>query len=110
MNEFDASKLPKYAQERISVLERELNELQARFDALSTNQRSDLYYQEMLEDPRYLPSRATVVFVMGERPYPHIRVSFRTEGAEKFIDVNGDGTLSITPNASNSIRITHRKD
>lgn len=110
MNEFDASKLPKYAQERIAVLERDLNKLQARFDALSTNQRSDLYYKEMLEEPRYLPPRATVVFVMGEGPYPHIRVSFRTEGSEKFIDVNGDGTLAITPNASNSIRITHRKD
>lgn len=102
----DITKLPRWARNRISVLERNIEDRRKR-DAeqgiltyAESKQKGMLSQQEALEYLR-LPSQHAIVFGFGEKS---IEVRFTQNQNELFVTSSPSG-LVITPEVSNAVRI-----
>jgi hypothetical protein len=99
-------KLPRYAKDKINELELKIHGLELALKVYSMKEPSPVMWGWDFQDQAwgYLAERETITFHMLDKPKRSIRVMLRDKN---LLDINGDGTLEIIPNASNSIRIRH---
>lgn len=100
------AKLPKWAQDELKRLERIASVAQSENAVLrKETPPTGVSWQSMMEPESNLPECATVIFMLTKKW--GVRCALRNDPKdEKYLDINGDGILSIQPRASNVIRIT----
>lgn len=106
MNMEDVSKLPKWAQSRIYVLEckiAHMQELHAK--VLNGQEKSDgpcIIIGPYDDRHVHVSHKTYIEFNLGKGHESRIRVSMK----DGYLDVNAGGTVNITPNASNSFYVS----
>lgn len=101
-NSRDMSKLPKWAQEYISVLEMQKNEADAKLASLYFGDKTDTTWRDGLSE-RPLPPGSLVRFHFGNLSYVDCRLA-DYKGA-KYLDVRGLNRVTIRPVAANCFEV-----
>lgn len=105
--EYDVTNLPKWAQSRISVLERNVEHWKAKAYQASVEGDTDTYlepYSDMHSQGQPLPEGSTVRFRMGEGIGHYIDVRKRDD----IIEVHSGERLGVLPQSSNYLYLQHR--
>ncbi len=111
MRKHDVTTLPKWAQDRMGVLERDIEHYKA--VAYETNQGdTDIYIRRGLDERYYLPRYSKVTFVIDEDKGERISVGITDSWAfGKSVAVIAEGassTLLTHPQSGNVINVTNR--
>lgn len=104
----DVSKLPKWAQYRVSLLERNLKSAQDQLDAyggVKTNIEVDPYSAFDGRLPHYLPDRVTVEYSLE-----HGSIQIDLRDGELRVSSEGRGQLVIEPATANAVSLKLIKD
>lgn len=105
----DITKLPKWAQERISDLERRLVSAKQATEKLITDSRSNgTGVVQMIVggvDIKNLTLYDRAVISFRVSPIKKIEVSLRQDDHDSYVDVSGSSIIQIEPRAANSIWI-----
>jgi hypothetical protein len=96
----DETKLPKYAQDELNRLRRDLAHAHAKLEAGPED--SDTFADPYLH-PRPLGKGESVEFRLNPQRKVRVRIAQTHRGPE--LDINADSGLSIEPVAANAIRI-----
>lgn len=104
------AKLPGHARALIDRLNRELLSAEGELAELkkelsADTENSEVKYRRMMDDSRPLPAGAYVEFKVGAG---WVKVMVRRErDGKQTLDVQGDSTLRITPQATNFFTVEH---
>ncbi len=102
----DLTKLPKWAQEHIKLLDAKLRHTEYQLQFIQfENEKCGSGNVKMtcgLNTEVILNDHSTIEFKVKNR---RIRVALRNEGDDYYVDVNGDSHISISPRAANSCYI-----
>jgi len=98
----DVSKLPKWAQDRIRLLERKAERLEHKIDQLEGTEETNITYLDGLGE-RPLPANKTIRFQTNAG---HIDVRLEREGEGLY--VNAQHPMAIHPQAANSVQIVNK--
>lgn len=98
-------KLPKWAQNEVSVMQMRLSEAKEEIDRLTSNPVSNLFvgHETDIKDyrkPVYLDEYETITFRL-----PKGIIKARLEQESINIHTSGEGTLMVKPNVSNSVNL-----
>ena len=107
MKQYDMTKLPKWAQEKISDLERRVEGLNHALKQQQQGTPSKIRWGRAWTKERasgYIPDDADVVFEIGEKPLGRIRVRLTEDG----VYVNGDCSVQILCESSNCFTVQER--
>jgi len=99
----NVTKLPKWAQDRIAILERDLAAAQREMRSIYAKEDTGvrILYFPQHDQTMPLPERAQVEF--GPKDFgTALTVTLRKDGG---VDVHGEGRIAITPWAANSVTI-----
>lgn len=97
----DVTKLPKWAQEKIRLLEMRLAEARAENTEIAEGN-TDTFVEGRLGLPdKYLPNRTEVTFRIG----PDRRNVIRVRNEKNHIYINGDDALMIEPWVTNVVKV-----
>lgn len=97
----DETRLPKWAQQELGRLRRDLAAATSQINQLTGKEPSPITYRVMMEEPTNIPIRSTVEFKLSEI---NSRISCRIN-QYGWLDVSGDDSLCIQPRASNQVWI-----
>lgn len=99
------AKLPKWAQDELERLRRELATAKRdRAEAFSRHPGTDVLRHDGT-DYCDLPPGSTIRFVVGEHFADWVDVRVREEAGEKLVDICGGDLFQVLPRAANAIRI-----
>jgi hypothetical protein len=98
----DRSKLPKWAQQDLERLERDLAHAQNKLTAGPED--SNTFADPYADAPRPLGKGAIIEFSLGERSRIRTRIEHDHKG-NAYVEVNGDDLLTVEPRSGNAIRI-----
>lgn len=103
--------LPKWAKEKIQVLEMRVRESDARARAYEEKKPTKVFIKYLRlasdEPPLYLPDDRQIRFILGEADWQYIdvRIKKTVEQKEPFIELMAGGDLVIAPEVRNVSRI-----
>ena len=104
MRSGDVTKLPKWAQQEIERLERDVEHFQATLSVGPDD--SNTFADPYSSAPRPLGHGTTIEFVMTDGTRIRVRAERNSvSGAYDRIDVNGGDTIAVLPRAANSVEI-----
>lgn len=108
MPPLDFSRLPKWAQEHIRVLQMRLDERTDELNALGEQQPTRILIERWGADltPTYLPDKTIVRFVVGEGWEQRVDVRINNEGE---LELLGGTQLVLAPSSSNVVRVGVRQ-
>lgn len=102
----DLTKLPKWAQEHIKLLDAKLRHAEYKLQVIQLeNNKCGSGIVKMtcgLNTEVILNDHSTIEFKVSDR---RIRVALRNEGDDYYVDVNGESHLSISPRFANSFYV-----
>lgn len=107
----DENNLPKWAQYELQKLRAQVIGLEgaltiARAEAPKKGATGKVQVSDLVGPSVWLQDRAQIEFYLGAKQRNRIRVGLRERNSQTVVDVNGDNSLRILPNASNSIYLT----
>jgi hypothetical protein len=101
----DISKLPKWAQSEILVLEKDVESLTRQVNQIVAGANSRVHWSYG-ENENGLPEHATVTFKVGEHKHVRVRLRFEEHSIGR-LNINCDGgSLIVHPGASNDIDVS----
>jgi len=107
----DVTKLPKWAQDKIQVLEMRLQEMTKRARAYEEKTQTPIYVRNLSplpdEKPLYLPADKAIRFMTGNGDWEYVDVRLRktAEYPEFFVELMSGGDIHIAPEVRNVSRI-----
>jgi len=103
MREEDVTKLPKWAQSKIRVLEMRVRELRAKL--AEGPEGADTFADPYADEARPLGKSTRIEFVFDAEKREHIQAHLDEDKHGKYLEVYGNTGLSIEPSASNVLRV-----
>lgn len=98
----DVSKLPKWAQHRITSLERELARMNTLHDEwLQSHEGDDTFWYAGFEEMKPIGRGETIRFRLGPRYAEYIDVCIGYRGPEKWVQIMGGDSIELRPQSGN---------
>lgn len=102
------ARLPKWAQDELAILRRDLESVKRYADELRGHRgESDTYVQNYLHGDYALPARSRIAFHLLPDD-GRVRRSIKVHVEDGVLNVQGDDMIDIRPQASNSLTIKFR--
>lgn len=104
----DVTRLPKWAQSYIDVLERNLREARRSLAVQGDVTATDVTFSRIASlDEEYIPNGSRVTFKLPSAVFPSKHFNIRVMiGLDGKLDVNADSRVLVSPNAANSLTIS----
>jgi hypothetical protein len=107
----DVTKLPKWVQDKIQVLEMRVEEMTKRARAYEEKTPTPVYVRNLSplpdEKPLYLPADKAIRFLVGKGDWEYIDVRLRrtAEQKEAFVELMAGGDLHLAPEVRNVLKV-----
>jgi hypothetical protein len=105
----DVTKLPKWVQEKIQVLEMKVREMTARATAFEEKMPTRVHIKHFTlsgnDRPLYLPDDRQIRFVTGDGDWEYIDVRLKKTHEGVFVELMAGGDLYIAPEVRNLTKV-----
>ncbi len=105
----DIAKLPKWAQEKIEVLEMRLKEMEARARAYEEKKPTKVFVKYLMlmsnDPPLYLPDDRQIRFVLGKADWQYLDVRLRKTSEGEYVELMAGADIHIAPDVRNVSKI-----
>lgn len=107
----DVAKLPKWAQDKIQVLEMRVREMEARARAYEEKKKTRVCIKYLRlssdEKPLYLPDDRPIRFMVGDADWQYVDVRLKKtlEQEDVFVELMAGGDLHVAPEVRNLLKI-----